>query len=142
MSERVKLQTADSADVVFGERAVEYRLVDTVEKFRAEAAAEQRGDLALCVFAYRSVGRDAVENDVGAEVRGHNDDRVPEVHGASLTVGYPAVVKHLKQQVEDVGMSLLDLIEEDDRVGLATDCLGELTALVVADISGRRSDKP
>lgn len=56
MPERFKLQTAYRTDIAFGKRAVEYRLVDTVEKFGAEAAAEQGGDLALRVLAYRAVG--------------------------------------------------------------------------------------
>ena len=39
-------------------------------------------------------------------------------------------------------MRLLDLVEEDDRIRLAAHRLGELAALVVADIAGRRADEP
>ena len=38
-------------------------------------------------------------------------------------------------------MRLLDLVEKHDRVGLAAHRLGELAALVVADIAGRRADQ-
>ena len=38
-------------------------------------------------------------------------------------------------------MSLFNLIEQHNRVGLAAYRLGQLTALIVSDISGRRSDK-
>ena len=40
------------------------------------------------------------------------------------------------------GVRLLDLVEQHDRVGLAAHRLGELAALVVADVSGRRADQP
>ena len=38
-------------------------------------------------------------------------------------------------------MSLFNLIEQHNRVGFAAHGLGQLTALIVSDISGRRSDK-
>ena len=38
-------------------------------------------------------------------------------------------------------MGLLDLIEQHDRVRTTPHCLGELPALLVADVSGRRADK-
>src|SRR3546814_13817760 len=37
--------------------------------------------------------------------------------------------------------SLLDLVEQDHRVGAAPDRLGELAALVVADVAGGRPDE-
>src|SRR3546814_11788004 len=39
----------------------------------------------------------------------------------------------------DVGVRLLDLVEEHDAVGLAPDGLGQHAALAVADIAGRRT---
>ena len=39
-------------------------------------------------------------------------------------------------------MRLLDLVEQHHRVRLATDRLGELAALLVADVAGRRADQP
>ena len=40
------------------------------------------------------------------------------------------------------GMGLLDLVEQDDRVGLAAHGLGQLPALLVADVAGRRAHQP
>jgi hypothetical protein len=68
--------------------------------------------------------------------------RVREVDRASLAVGEATVVEHLQQHVEHVGVGLLDLVEQDDRVGPAAHGLGELTALVVADVAGRCADQP
>ncbi len=77
-----------------------------------------------------------------ADVRGHDDDAVTEVHSASLGVGEPTVLQDLQQYVEHVGVRFLDLVEEDDAVGLASHRLGELPAFVVSDVAGRRTDQP
>ena len=44
--------------------------------------------------------------------------------------------------VEHVGVGLLDLVEQHDRVGPAAHRLGELAALLVADVAGGRADEP
>jgi hypothetical protein len=77
----------------------------------------------------------------GAEVRGHDDDRVLEVDRAPLGVGETTVLEDLQQRVEDVGVGLLDLVEQHHRERLATHGLGELATLVVADVSGRGTDE-
>ena len=75
------------------------------------------------------------------DVRGHDQDGVLEVDRAALAVGQAAVVHHLQQRVEDVGVGLLDLVEQHHRVGAAAHRLGQLAALVVADVAGGRADQ-
>ena len=53
----------------------------------------------------------------------------------------PPVVQDLQQHVEHVVVRLLDLVEEDHAVGLAPHGLGELAALLVADVARRRADQ-
>ena len=131
----------DTFEVIFRQRTEEYRLVKTVEELGTEAAAQLVHDALARLLGDVAVLVDAVEQILAAEVRCKNDYRVLEVHGASLTVGYTAVVKHLEQNIEYIGVSLLDLIEQHDRLGLAAYRFSQLTALIVSDISGRRSDK-
>ncbi len=76
------------------------------------------------------------------DVRGHDQHGVLEVDRAALAVGQAAVVHHLQQHVEDVGVRLLDLVEQHDRVRPAAHRLGELAALLVADVAGGRADQP
>ena len=76
-----------------------------------------------------------------ADVRRHDQHRVAEVDGAALAVGQAAVVEHLQQDVEDLGVRLLDLVEQDDAVRAAAHRLRQLAALVVADVAGRRADE-
>ncbi len=74
-------------------------------------------------------------------VRGHDHDRILEVHDAALAVGESAIIHDLQQDVEDVGMRFLDFVEKHYRVGMAADLLGELAAFFVADITRRRADQ-
>ena len=49
--------------------------------------------------------------DVGAEVRRHQDDRVLEVDHPALAVLEHALVEHLVEEVQHVGVGLLHLVE-------------------------------
>jgi len=88
------------------------------------------------------LGHRLVGDELRAEVRREDQDGVPEVDRAALTVGEPAVVEHLEQHVEDVGVRLLHLVEEDDGVRAPAHRLGELTAGLVADVAGRGAHEP
>src|SRR5437773_1862974 len=52
-----------------------------------------------------------------------------------------SVFEHLQQNIEDVRMSLLDFIQQDDGVRRPADALGQLTAFFVAHIPRRRADE-
>src|SRR5690606_9837829 len=118
-------------------------VVDTVEELGLEVPLELFIDLALHpLVAGLRVALDleahrAAGDRGGPEVRGHDDDRVLEVHDPTLTVGEATLFEDLQQRVEDVGVGLLDLIEENDRERLAAHLLGELAALFESDESGR-----
>src|SRR5690242_17250219 len=76
-----------------------------------------------------------------ADIRGHDDDRVAEVHRAALAIGEAAVIHDLQQDVEHVLMRFLDFVEEDHRIWTPAYLLRELTAFFVTDISGRRANQ-
>ena len=139
--EGVEHDIDDTFEVIFRQRTEEYRLVKTVEKLGAEAAAQLVHDALARFLGDVAVLVDAVEQILAAEVRCKDNYRVLEVHGASLAVGYTTVIEHLKQDVEYIRVRLFNLIEQHDRIWLAAYRLGQLTALIVSDISGRRSDK-
>ena len=83
----------------------------------------------------------ALFEEARAQVRGHDDDGVLEIHLVAQAVGQLAVFKHLQQDVVNIRMRLLDFVEQDDRIGVALHALGKLAALFVAHISGRRTDQ-
>ena len=85
--------------------------------------------------------RRLVLDRLGAGVGRHDQDRVAEVDVAAEAVGQPAFFHDLQQHVEDVGVGLLDFVEQHDRVRPAADLLGELAAFFVADVARRGADQ-
>ena len=78
-------------------------------------------------------------DDVGTDIGSHDQDGVLEIDRAAFVVGQAAVVKHLKQDIEHIRMSLLDLVEKHHRVRLASYRFCKLTAFIVSHIARRRS---
>ena len=63
------------------------------------------------------------------------------IRDRSLTVGQPAIIENLEEDIEHLRVRFLDLVEQDDRVGPATHSLGELPPFLVADVARRRADQ-
>jgi hypothetical protein len=76
-----------------------------------------------------------------ADVARHEHDAAREVDRLSLAVGEHALVHELQEQVVDLLVRLLELVEQDHAGPLLLDGLGELAALVVPDVAGRRADE-
>ena len=139
-------QIDDGADFLFRQALVVDDIVEAVQELGAELPLEQLVDGALClirqlVFAVGTALFQIFQNQVRAEVRRQDDDGVLEVHRAALAVGDAAVVQHLQQDVEHVRVGLFDLIKQHDAVRMAAHGLGQLAALLIADISRRRTDQ-
>src|SRR5450759_52782 len=140
----------DRADLLGRELVEDDDLVDTVEELRTEELLELAGHALLdrvvrhlARLLHRETELGLALGDVtGAHIAGHDDDRVLEVDLAALSIGQTPLFEDLQQDVEHVRVRLLDLIEEDDAVWLAADLLGELAALVEADVARRRTDQP
>ena len=77
--------------------------------------------------------------DEHAEIRREDDDRFREVHRLAAAAGEPAAVQNLEKRVQDPGVRLLDLVEEQDAEGPLPDRVHELRAGVVADVARRRA---
>ena len=80
-----------------------------------------------------------IDQVLRTQVRGQNQNHVAEVHGATLTISQTTIIKHLQQNIEDLGVSLLNLVQQHHGVGATAHGLGQLTALFVTHISGRRT---
>ena len=141
LAQRLDHDVDDAAEVRLGERMEHDRLVEAVQELRPERAAQLAHDGVLRALADLAVLADAVEQVLAAEVRGEDDDGVLEIDRAPLRIGDAAVVEDLQQDVEHVRMRLLDLVEQHDAVRFAPHGLGQLAALVVADVSRRCADK-
>src|SRR5256714_6772233 len=131
-----ELNLDDVADLLARELVEDDYVVNAVQELRLEVLAQDLCDgLAnlLLVVAH-------LLNLPAPKVRGHNQDGVLEVNRAPLRVCEPSVVENLQEHVENVRVRLLYLVEEDDAVGTTPDGLGQLPALLVADVARRRAD--
>jgi len=137
----------DAQEIVIAERIEENDLIQTIQKFRIEYAL----DLAHHQVVHRFAGTlfpygleaqgGALLQVTRAEVGSHDQNGIAEVYGVAQTIGELAVLKYLQQDIVDVGMRLLNFVQQDDRVGRAPHAFGELASLFVAHIAGRRADQ-
>jgi membrane-bound lytic murein transglycosylase D len=132
--ERAQLDPGDRGDVGRVESMEDDRLVDPVQELGPEVLLDLAPDRILDLL--ERLPRH-LHDVLRAEVRRHHDHGVLEVDRATLAVGQAAVVEHLQQDVEDVGLRLLDLVEQRARCRACAHRLGQVAALVVADVARR-----
>ena len=101
----------DSSDVVFRQRLEHNDLIQSVEEFRTEVGAEVGHYHVLGVRADGSVFVYAIQQVLGTDVGGHDEDGVFEINGSALGVGDVSVIEYLEKYVEYVRMGFFNLIE-------------------------------
>src|SRR5690606_31411185 len=128
--------TGDDHDVFAPESVEHDYLVEPVEELGAEEGLERR------------VGPDvasSLEPDPGslveARVAGQDQDHASEIDGATQPVGEAPVVEHLQEGVVDVGVRLLDLVEQHYAERLPSDGLRQASALLVAHVPRGGADE-
>ena len=144
----------DLHDVLLGQLTEHDDLIDTVQELGAEGVLQvghdrlaDTGEASLLSFlpalfvAVKAQLGGGIGDVPGAHVGCHDDDGVLEVHPAALGIGDDAVLQDLQQDVPHILMGLLDLVEQHHGIGLTAHLLGELAALLVAHIAGRRADQ-
>ena len=135
-------------DLVLGQRMEHQNLVDAIEQLRTECLLERivhrTAQPLRLVSPFAAVCAEAEGcplHSLCAQVTGHYNDRIAEIHGPAMAVGQPAVLQYLEQDVEDLRVGLFYFVEEHYPVRAATHRLGKLARFVVADIPGRRPDQ-
>src|SRR4051812_11498739 len=139
----------DRLDLLLLQLVEHDHVVDAVEELGAEDLLQLSHDPVLHVVVRDAglvVGDGEAERRVasdllGADVRRHVHDRVTEVDRPALGVRQAPVLQDLQEDVEDVRVRLLDLVEQEHAVRLPAHGLGELAALVVADVARGRADQ-
>ena len=134
------------SDLLVGERLEHDNLVDAVQELGSEQLLHLGHHAAFNLLVGKprvvvagKAERRRLRNLARTDVRRHDDDRVAEVDSAALRIGQAPFLENLQQDIEDVGMRLLDLVEEHDRVRLLAHRLRELAALVKADVARGRT---
>src|SRR5699024_6622250 len=96
----------------------------------------------LTLAASREAQAHRLGDITGTQVRREDQYRVLEIDRTALTVREAPVLENLQQRVVDLVMRLLDLVEQHDGERLTAHLLGELAALLVADVAGRSAEQP
>ena len=97
LGQSVDLNVDDLGQLFTGQSVEHNDVVKAVDEFRLEGGFHGRFHLLL--------------GPTCAQVRGQDQDGVPEVHRAALSIGQAPFVEHLQEDIEDVGVSLLNLVE-------------------------------
>jgi hypothetical protein len=74
-------------------------------------------------------------------IGGHDQHDIAEIDRLAVVIGQAAIVHHLQQDVEQIGMGLLDFVEQQHAMRLLVDRIGQQAALIIADIARRRADQ-
>ena len=74
-------------------------------------------------------------------IAGHDEHHIAEHSLAALVVAQRAVVHHLKQQIEDVVVRLLDLVEQEDAVRMLAHSIGQQATVLIAHITRGGTDE-
>src|SRR2546422_362345 len=134
--EMAELDLDDPGGLVAPERVEDHDLVDPVEELWPQGVPQLLHDQRPHLL-----GALVLAEDVAAQVPRHDQHRVTEVHRSPVPVRQPALVQHLEEDVEHVGVRLFDLVEEHDRVRPPSHGLGELPPFLVADVAGGGADQ-
>ena len=124
-------------------------IIHTVQELRREMLTQTLLDDVAGIFFILIICRDAYLSGsetnamtklfqlTGTNIRGHNDHRIAEVHQTTITICQSTFIQHLQEHVEHIAMGLLDLIQQNDRVGTTTNTLCQLSTFLITDISRR-----
>src|SRR5262249_54834930 len=127
VAQRFKLNIDDLRDFLFPKALENDDVVNPVQEFRLEVLPQRVANIFL--------------GEADTHIRSHDDDRILEIYGATLTIGEPTVIKDLKHDVPNVWVCLLDFIEQDDGIRPPPHTFGQVSAFLVADISRRGADQ-
>ena len=137
----VQHQGGDALQGLLGQGLEGDHFVHAAKELRAQELCQRLAGLFLAALGVALVKAKAARALVAAAgVGGHADDRVGEIHRASLRIVDLALVQNLQQNVHHVRVCLFNLVEQHHAVRAAAHLLGELTGFLVAHIARRRAD--
>src|SRR6266516_1114523 len=127
LAERSELNLDDAGELLLADTLEDDDIVNPVQELGLEVGPQGFTNI---LFGHRDT-----------DVRRHDQNRVLEIDGSSLTVGQAAIIKDLEHDVPDVRMGLLNFVEQNDRIRPPPYALGKVSAFFIADISRRRSNQ-
>src|SRR5919199_1601018 len=95
-------------------------LINPVEELWTEARSHRLHHptphlIVLTIFSGK------VENVLGTDVAGHDNHSILEVYRVTLSIGNATIIEDLQHHVEHIGVSFLDFVKQNHRIGTTTD---------------------
>jgi len=87
------LDAYNLAEVLSGQRFEDHDFIHPVQEFRPEEVLEQIHD--LITGHLPGLSALIIHPELAAEVAGHDDQGVAEVHRAPLSIGHAPIIQHL-----------------------------------------------
>ncbi len=125
--------------VISREAIKDDRLIETVQKLWPEVRTYSIVHIAFCITRIRAF-RQLAER-LCPKVGRQDNQRLLEVHRATLTIGQHSIIEHLQEHVEHIWMRFFHLVKEHDLIRAAPHCFGQYAALIVAHIAGRSTNE-
>eukprot|EP00052_Salpingoeca_macrocollata_P017098 m.138431 g.138431 ORF g.138431 m.138431 type:complete len:427 (-) comp20267_c0_seq1:1212-2492(-) len=121
----------DASHVFAGQIVEGDNFVDSVDEFGGKVCLKRLHGLGLHARVHSS----NLCNSLRAEIAGHNDDGVSEVHAMALGVGQMPIIQHLQQKIGDLAVSLFKFVQQHHRIRAAPHSLRQRPALFIAHIT-------
>ncbi len=124
--------------ILFGQLVKGNNFINPIEELRPHELFQRPHGLIPRLLGDILAEAERRGGSVRTGVGGHHNDGIFKVDLPSVRVRNPPVVQNLEQGIEHIGMCLFNLVQQNHGVGAATDFLGQLPRLIVADIAGGR----
>jgi len=115
-------------------------VVDSIDELRREMGLDGPHNKRSSFILDRGTLLKVVEVSC-SQIGGHDDNCIPYVNNPALPICESAVIQDLQEEGDEFPGGFLYLINQNDGIWLATDVLRELPALIITDITGRRSNQ-
>ena len=102
------------------------------------ALRSRRVECILC-RCVESDQRSSRSRSSGADVGRQNYYRIAKIHFAASAIGQMSLIENLQHRIKHLGVCLLNLIEQNNRIWLSAYRLGELSSLAVAYVARWRA---
>src|SRR5690242_543917 len=110
---------------LLAERVEDNHFVNAVQKLRAEEALEHRAVIRRAdAFGAQSK---LLANLRRSDIACHYPDGVAGINRHAARVGQATIIEDLKEEIEDFGRGLFHFVQQNDRIWLAAQRLGELS---------------
>src|SRR5579862_7241737 len=107
----------------FIKRLKDDKAIEAIDELRLEVFFDRGFDFLLHQLVIHEVISGAktnfrrFANQIGTEIRGHDDDRIAEIDLASYGIGESSLFKDLQKKIHHIGMRFFNFVKKNDAIG-------------------------